>query len=164
MQTFAKSRQSSAFPHPKLRQSYARIPKGKNGWEATEKQPKMAKNHAKKNKENITFLWLGRVSKTRRILSKNRRPEIFPKNGRFSAKITGALLFPVDRDTYQFFCCFQSNILMLRGCFKKFMWCIEMWRHDFFVPCDFHSQHVYVWEESLPRVLHLKKATLNLSW
>ena len=51
----------------------------------------MAKNRAKKdwlNKENI-FLWLGRVSKTRRILSENGRPEIFTKNERFAAKTGG---------------------------------------------------------------------------
>ena len=36
-------------------------------------------------------------------------------------------------------------------------------RHDFFVPHDVHSQHVYLQEESLPGVLRLKKITLNLS-
>ena len=52
----------------------------------------MAKNRAKRdwlNKENIIFLWLGRVSKTRRILSENGRPEIFTKNERFPAKTGG---------------------------------------------------------------------------
>ena len=51
----------------------------------------MAKNSAKKdwlNKENI-FLWLGRVSKTGRILSENGRLEIFTKSGRFPAKMGG---------------------------------------------------------------------------
>ena len=38
--------------------------------------------YQKLNKENIIFLWLGRVSKTRRILSENGRPEMFSKNGR----------------------------------------------------------------------------------
>ena len=32
-----------------------------------------------------------------------------------------------------------------------------MWRHDFFVLRDVHSQHVYLGEESLPDVLRLKK-------
>ena len=32
----------------------------------------------------------------------------------------------------------------------------SLWRQDFFVLRDFHSQHVYVREESLPHVLHLK--------
>ena len=32
-----------------------------------------------------------------------------------------------------------------------------MRRRDFFVLCDVHSQHVYLQEESLPGVLHLKK-------
>ena len=32
-----------SFPHPKLPQSYARTPKGKNGWETTEKPLKTAK-------------------------------------------------------------------------------------------------------------------------
>ena len=52
----------------------------------------MAKNCAKKdwlNEENIIFLWLGRVSKTGRILSENHRPEIFAKNRRFPAKMVG---------------------------------------------------------------------------
>ena len=52
----------------------------------------MAKNRAKKywlNKENIIFLWLGRVSKTRRILSENGRPEILTENERFPAKMGG---------------------------------------------------------------------------
>ena len=47
-----KSRQSILFPHPKLPQSYARIPKWKNGWKKQEntgeKQLKTARNHAKK--------------------------------------------------------------------------------------------------------------------
>ena len=38
------------------------------------------------NKENIIFLWLGRVSKTRRILSENGSLEFIAKNGRFPAK------------------------------------------------------------------------------
>ena len=53
---------------------------------------KMAKNRAKKdwlNEENIIFLWLGRVSKTGRILSENERPEIFAKKRRFPAKMVG---------------------------------------------------------------------------
>ena len=37
-------------------------------------------------KENITFLWAGRVSKARRILSENGRPEIFAENRRFLAE------------------------------------------------------------------------------
>ena len=52
----------------------------------------MAKNRAKKdwlNKENIIFLWLGRVSKTRGILSENGRPGIFTENERFPAKTGG---------------------------------------------------------------------------
>ena len=52
----------------------------------------MAKNRAKRdwlNKENIIFLWLGRVSKTRRILSENGRLEIFTENERFPAKTGG---------------------------------------------------------------------------
>ena len=56
------------------------------------KHRKTAKNRAKKdwlNKENIIFLWLGRVSNTRRILSENRRPEIFTENGRFLAETGG---------------------------------------------------------------------------
>ena len=44
------------------------------------KELKTAKNHAKDwlNKEDIILLWLGRVSKTKRIL--NGRPETFSKN------------------------------------------------------------------------------------
>ena len=56
------------------------------------KHRKTAKNRAKKdwlNKENIIFLWLGRVSNTGRILSENGRPEIFTENGRFPAKTGG---------------------------------------------------------------------------
>ena len=52
----------------------------------------MSKNSAKKdwlNKENIVFLWLERVSKSRRILSKNERPEIFTENRRFPSKMGG---------------------------------------------------------------------------
>ena len=52
----------------------------------------MAKNCAKKdwlNKENIVFLWPGRVSKCGRILSENERPEIFAENRRFPAKMGG---------------------------------------------------------------------------
>ena len=52
----------------------------------------MAKNRAKKdwfNEENIIFLWLGRVSKSRGILSENERPEIFAENRRFPAKMGG---------------------------------------------------------------------------
>ena len=41
------------------------------------------------NEENIIFLWLGRVSKTGRILSENQRPEIFTENRRFPAKMGG---------------------------------------------------------------------------
>jgi len=41
------------------------------------------------NRENIIFLWLGRVSKTRRILSKSGRLGIFAENGRFLAKMGG---------------------------------------------------------------------------
>ena len=41
------------------------------------------------NKENIIFLWLGRVSKTGRILSENGRPEIFTETRRFPAKKGG---------------------------------------------------------------------------
>ena len=55
----------------------------------------MAKNCAKKdwlNKENIVFLWLGRVSKSRRILSENERPEIFTEDRRFPAKMGWYLL------------------------------------------------------------------------
>ena len=56
----------------------------------------MAKNRAKKdwlNKENIVLLWLGRVSKSGRILSESERPEIFTENRRFPAKM-GGLVFP----------------------------------------------------------------------
>ena len=56
------------------------------------KHGKTAKNRAKKdwlNKENIIFLWLGRVSNTRRILSENGWPEIFTENGRFPVKTGG---------------------------------------------------------------------------
>ena len=57
------------------------------------KTAKTAKNCAKKhwlNKVNNIFPWLGRVSKTVRMLSENGRPEMFSINGRFSAK-TGRL-------------------------------------------------------------------------
>ena len=71
-------------------QNYRRLmfgyQKGKSGWETT------AKNHATKdwlNKENIIFLWLGRVSKTGRVLSENERLEMFAENRRFSAKMGG---------------------------------------------------------------------------
>ena len=45
--------------------------------------------YQKLNKENIIFLWLGGVSKTRRTLRENGRLEIFSKNGRFAAKTVG---------------------------------------------------------------------------
>ena len=57
-----------------------------------EKTQKNGKESCKKywlNKENIIFLWLGRVSKTRRILSENGRLEIFTENERFPAKTGG---------------------------------------------------------------------------
>ena len=53
---------------------------------------KTAKNRTKKdwlNKENIIFFWLGRVSKTGRILSENERPQIFAENWRFPTKTGG---------------------------------------------------------------------------
>ena len=37
-----------------------------------------------------------------------------------------------------------------------------MWRHDFFLLHDVHSQHVYHQEESLPDVLHLKENVVHL--
>ena len=79
-----KSRQSSALPRPKLSQALAR--------KMLRNHRKVAKNRAKKNwlnEENVRFLWLGRVSKTGRILGENRRPEIFAENGRFPAKAGG---------------------------------------------------------------------------
>ena len=68
-------------------QNYRRLmlgcQKGKNGRETTEKRQRI-KDWL--NKENISFLWLGRVSKTGRILSENGRPVIFAENERFPAK------------------------------------------------------------------------------
>ena len=72
--------------------SYARIPKGKNGRETTEKQLKRQRIDVLKRlvKQKNIFLWLGRVSKTRRILSReNGRPKIFSKNGMFLTKAGG---------------------------------------------------------------------------
>ena len=63
--------------------------KGKNGCETTEKRQRILVKRLVK-KENFIFPWLGRVSKTGRILSENRRWEIFAEKGRFQAK-TGAL-------------------------------------------------------------------------
>ena len=73
-----KSRQTSAFPHPL--QSYARIPKGKNGWEITEKQLKLVKQR------KHCFSSASKNFKNQENFSENGRPEIFSKNGRFSAK------------------------------------------------------------------------------
>ena len=70
--------------------SYARIPKGKNGRETTEKQLKQQRIVLKRLvKQKNIFLWRGRVSKTRRTLSENERPEIFSKNGVFLTKAGG---------------------------------------------------------------------------
>ena len=42
-------------------------------------------------KENITFLWAGRVSKARRILSENGSQKYLLKTGGFSRKTKGFL-------------------------------------------------------------------------
>ena len=87
-----KSRQTSAFPHPKLPQSYTRIPKGKkwlrNHRKTTKKrQGVMLKRLVKQRKH---YLSLARKNlKNQKNFSENRRPEIFSKNGRFSAKTAG---------------------------------------------------------------------------
>ena len=85
-----KSRQISAFPHPKLPQSYGRIPKGKNGWETTAKNGKESccKELVKQRKH---YLSLARKSfKTRRILSETggrnlnilQKRDVLGQNGR----------------------------------------------------------------------------------
>ena len=66
-----------------------RYQKDKNGWETTEKCQRIVLKKDWLNKENIIFLWLGRVSKTGRILCENERPEIFAENRRFPAKMGG---------------------------------------------------------------------------
>ena len=65
----------SALPRPKLSQDHAWVPKGEK-WLRSHR--KTAKNRAKKdwfNKENIIFLWLGRVSNRENINKRKRRPE-----------------------------------------------------------------------------------------
>ena len=58
------------------------------------------------------------------------------------------LLFPVDRDTYEFFAAFQSNIFDALSLFQinhVVHWhapregIFSVWRHDFFVLRDVHS-------------------------
>ena len=66
-----------------------RYQKDKNGWETTEKCQRIVLKKDWLNKENIIFLWLGRVSKTGRILCEKERPEIFAENRRFPAKMGG---------------------------------------------------------------------------
>ena len=60
-------------------QSYRRImlgyQTGKNGWEATEKRQRIVLKKDWCNKENIIFLWLGRVSNRENINKRKRRPE-----------------------------------------------------------------------------------------
>ena len=89
-----------------------------------------------------------------------------------SIKRQNLLLFPVDRDTREFFCRLRVTFLMPQVCFKPITWYFEMhhvrtyfsvWRHDFFVLSDVHSPHVYLQVESLSGVLRLKKNTPNLS-
>ena len=73
------------------------LPTGQNGREITEKLLQRQKIVLKRlvNQKNI-FLWLGRVSKTRRILSEIGRPEIISKNGMFfyQSRRVGRLEFP----------------------------------------------------------------------
>ena len=80
------------------------------------------------------------------------------------------LLFPVDRDTHEFFAAFRVTFLMPRVCFKPITWYFEMhhvraffsvWRHGFFVLRNVYSPYVYLQVESLPGVLRLN--TPNLS-
>ena len=89
MQTLRKVK-AIQFLHPKLVQSCARMPQGKNDWENKEKQLKTAKNCAEKTAKQRKHLSLAKqVLKSRRILSKNRRPEISSKKGRFSVRSRG---------------------------------------------------------------------------
>ena len=69
------------------------------------------------------------------------------------------------------FCLLQSNVFDVRVCFKPITWYIEwkprediffsVWRHDFFVLRDVHSQRVYLQEESL---LRFSSATELSAW
>ena len=86
-----KSSQSSAFPHPKLPQSYARIPKGRNGWKTTEKQLKRQRIVLKRLvKQRKHYLSLARRSfKNQKKIKRKRQAgnilqkrEVFGQNGR----------------------------------------------------------------------------------
>lgn len=63
------------------------------------------------------------------------------------------LLFPADRDAYEFFAAFQSNVFHAPSLFQinqVVHWnalregIFSMWRHDFFALRDVHSQHVFI--------------------
>ena len=78
------------------------------------------------------------------------------------------LLFPVDRDTHDFFCRLQSNVFDAASLFQinhvvhknaPREDIFSVWRRDFFVLRDVHSRHVYLQEESLPWLLSAVKVS-----
>ena len=76
--------------HCRAQNYHARMPL--KGLGTAENHRKTAKNRAIKDRlniQNIIFLWLGRVSKTGRILCESGRAEIFTENGRFEAETEG---------------------------------------------------------------------------
>ena len=74
------------------------------------------------------------------------------------------LLFPVDRDTHEFFCRLQSNVFDAPSLFQTnhvvhfnvpredIFFCVASWLFR-----DVHSHQVYLHEESLQGVLRLQK-------
>ena len=77
------------------------------------------------------------------------------QNSSYPTQPHSILLFPVDCDTHDFFAAvfdaaslFQINHVVHLNAPREDIF--SVWRRDFFVLRDVHSQHVYLQEESLP--------------
>ena len=97
-----KSRQSSALPHPKNCRLMLGCPEGKR---SPRYHRKRTKDRAKKTSEagkTLSSSARGKLHiKGQIILSKNKRPEMIGKNGRFQAKMGGlkSLPWPITTET-----------------------------------------------------------------
>jgi len=99
-----------------------------------------------------------------RLYFRVRRDQTIDERG--TRKGQRVLLFPLDRDTHEFFCRLQSNVFDAASLFQTNHVVhqnaprediFSVWRHDFFVLRDVHSQRVYLQEESLTCRMRLKK-------